>query len=64
MGFEDNGWFNLNEINDGVWAISDITSVNCYLIEGKTKSLLIDTGWGLGNLQIMLMEHINFQIFT
>jgi len=50
MGFEDEGWFNLNEINDGVWAISDITSANCYLIEGKTKSLLIDTGWGLGNL--------------
>ena len=50
MGFEDGEWFNINEINDGVWAISDITSANSYLIEGKTKSLLVDTGWGIGNL--------------
>ena len=50
MGFEDGEWFNLKEINDGVWAISDITSANSYLIEGKTKSLLVDTGWGIGNL--------------
>ncbi len=47
---ENNGWFNLKEIYDGVWSISDKTSVNTYLIEGKSESLLIDTGWGLGNL--------------
>jgi glyoxylase-like metal-dependent hydrolase (beta-lactamase superfamily II) len=47
---ENNEWFNLKEIYDGVWIISDKTSVNSYLIEGKTESLLIDTGWGLGNL--------------
>ena len=50
MSFENEDWFNLKEINDGIWAISDKTGANCYLVEGKTKSLLIDTGWGLGNL--------------
>ena len=50
MGFNNSEWFNLNEIKDGVWFISDKTGANCYLVEGKTKSLLIDTGWGLANL--------------
>ncbi|MFY9638648.1 MAG: MBL fold metallo-hydrolase [Methanobacterium sp.] len=50
MGFENGEWFNLKEINAGVWAISDITGANSYLIGGKTKSLLVDTGWGIGNL--------------
>ena len=47
---ENNSWFVLNEITDGIWFISDKTGVNCYLVDGETKSLLIDTGWGLGNL--------------
>lgn len=50
MGFKNSEWYNLNEIKDGVWFISDKTGANSYLIEGKTNSLLIDTGWGLGNL--------------
>lgn len=50
MGFKNSEWFNLNEIKDGVWFISDKTGANCYLVGGETKSLLIDTGWGLGNL--------------
>jgi glyoxylase-like metal-dependent hydrolase (beta-lactamase superfamily II) len=50
MTDENNEWFNLKEINDGIWNISDKTGVNSYLIEGKRESLLIDTGWGLGNL--------------
>jgi hydroxyacylglutathione hydrolase len=50
MSFENDDWYNLKEINDGIWTISDKTGANCYLVEGKTKSLLIDTGWGLGNL--------------
>jgi hydroxyacylglutathione hydrolase len=50
MDLKKDEWFNLNEIKDGIWAINDKTGVNCYLIEGETRSLLIDTGWGLGNL--------------
>jgi len=50
MDFNKIGWFNVNEIKDGVWFISDKTGVNCFLVEGETRSLLIDTGWGLANL--------------
>jgi len=46
----DNGWFNFKEINKGIWVINDKTGANCYLVKGDTNSLLIDTGWGLGNL--------------
>ena len=47
---ENKEWYNLKEINDEIWCISDKTGVNSYLVNGKTKSILIDTGWGLGNL--------------
>lgn len=50
MSFKNSEWFNLDEVKDGVWFISDKTGANCYLVEGETKSLLIDTGWGLANL--------------
>ena len=50
MKFNNGEWFNVNEIKDGVWFICDKTGANCFLVEGETKSLLIDTGWGLANL--------------
>ena len=50
MDLKNSEWFNLNEIKDGVWFIGDKTGANCYLVEGETRSLLIDTGWGLANL--------------
>jgi hydroxyacylglutathione hydrolase len=43
-------WFSVKEIADKTWAIRDKTQVACYLVEGDKKALLIDTGWGLGNL--------------
>ena len=43
-------WFNVKEITDKTWVIHDKTQVACYLVEGEEKALLIDTGWGLGNL--------------
>ncbi len=53
---KNNGWFNLREIISGVWGISDKTGANCYLIEGNAESLLIDTGWGLGNLHELVQS--------
>ena len=34
----------------GVWRIDDFFSASCYLVEGKEKALLIDTGMGEGDL--------------
>ena len=34
----------------GVWRMDDFFSASCYLVEGKEKALLIDTGMGEGDL--------------
>jgi hydroxyacylglutathione hydrolase len=44
-------WFKVREVANKVWAIHDNTQVASYLVEGKDQSLLIDTGWGIGNLK-------------
>lgn len=62
MNIKNSEWFNLNEIKDGVWFISDKTGANCYLIEGETYSLLIDTGWGLGNLKELVDSIISLPV--
>jgi len=51
MSGNDSEWFEVSEVADKVWAIRDKTQVASYLILGKDKSLLIDTGWGIGNLK-------------
>ena len=37
---ENKEWYNLKEINDEIWCISDKTGVNSYLVNGK-KMLMI-----------------------
>lgn len=40
------------KIDDNTWVINFMNgSQNIYLLEGKEKALLIDTGWGVGNLR-------------
>lgn len=43
-------WFKATKAAEGVWAISDNGSDNMYLVEGKDKALLIDTGLGAAKL--------------
>ena len=43
-------WFSAYYIKDGIWRISDNCQDNIYLVIGEDKALLIDTGWGVGNL--------------
>lgn len=42
-------WLQVREVGNKVWRIED-SGVSSYLIEGDEKALLIDTGWGIGNL--------------
>ena len=44
------GQFMVEGIKPGVWRIDDFFSASCYLVEGKEKALLIDTGMGEGDL--------------
>jgi hydroxyacylglutathione hydrolase len=43
-------WFTARKVADGVWCISDHGSDNMYLVEGREKALLIDTGLGVAKL--------------
>jgi len=49
----NNGDYTATKVADRVWAIveSAATPVNIYLVEGKDSALLIDTGYGYGDLK-------------
>ena len=44
-GRNNRGW-----VVPGIWRISDHGQDNIYLVAGSKAALLIDTGWGVGNL--------------
>lgn len=46
-------WFETRHIGNETWAIDDHGCDVMYLIRGKEKCLLIDTGWGVGDLQTL-----------
>jgi hydroxyacylglutathione hydrolase len=43
-------WLEVRQIGDGTWAIDDRGSDVMYLVAGDEECLLIDTGWGVGDL--------------
>ena len=54
------------QLSDSVWQIQDtnngIMSVNCFLIAGKEKALLADTGFGEGSLKEVVEGLTNLPI--
>lgn len=44
-------WFTIKEVANKIWAINDNNRDTIYLIEGNNKALLIDTGWGIADLE-------------
>jgi hydroxyacylglutathione hydrolase len=44
-------WFTAKPVADKVWCIDDHGSDNIYLVTGKEKALLIDTGTGVADLK-------------
>jgi glyoxylase-like metal-dependent hydrolase (beta-lactamase superfamily II) len=53
---KDRNWFNIRQVSDGVWCISEKMNDYIYLIAGKKRALLLDTGWGIGNLPSVVQE--------
>ena len=53
LGQNNNGSYTASKVAEGVWTIveSAATPVNIYLVEGKASALLIDTGYGYGDLK-------------
>lgn len=44
-------WFTASEVAPGTWRIVDHETVNIYLVVGRDRAVLIDTGYGRANLR-------------
>jgi hydroxyacylglutathione hydrolase len=47
-------WFEVKEVDDATWAIDDRGSNMLYLVAGQEYCLLVDTGWGVGDLPALV----------
>jgi glyoxylase-like metal-dependent hydrolase (beta-lactamase superfamily II) len=43
-------WLNVSQLSNTAWRIEDAGMVSEYLILGEEKALLVDCGWGIGDL--------------
>ena len=57
-------WFKVQQIADKVWAIDDNGRDTLYLLAGNEKALLIDTGWGFGNLKQLVGSLTNLPLLV
>lgn len=48
--WQERGWFRTRSLGQGVWAIDDHGQDTIYLVIGAERCLLVDTGWGVGDL--------------
>ena len=48
------GWYTAFNIKEGVWAIDDNGQDNFYAILGSEKNMMIDNGWGGGDLPALM----------
>jgi hydroxyacylglutathione hydrolase len=47
-------WFSVQKMADRIYAIHDNGNDMIYLIAGTQKALLVDTGWGIGDLEALI----------
>ncbi|HEY5563307.1 MAG TPA: MBL fold metallo-hydrolase [Clostridiaceae bacterium] len=60
----DSNWYKVKKLTDTVWYISDNNFDLMYLIAGSEKALLIDTGYGLGDLPKLCKELTDLPIIS
>lgn len=51
FGQDNNNYYKSFKVADGVWTIVENNTVNIYLVAGKDSALIIDTGYGFGDLK-------------
>ena len=44
------GWFALEELEPGTWLVGEPGHVNCFLVAGRERAALIDTGLGIADI--------------
>jgi glyoxylase-like metal-dependent hydrolase (beta-lactamase superfamily II) len=45
------GWFATRELAAGTWLVAEPTHVNSYLVAGRDRAVLIDSGLGIGDIR-------------
>ena len=48
------GWFATRELEQGVWLVAEPGHVNCYLVEGRERAILVDTGLGVDDVRAVV----------
>jgi hydroxyacylglutathione hydrolase len=46
--------YKVSQVNDNIWTIVENNTVNIYLVEGTDSALVIDTGYGTGDLSALV----------
>lgn len=54
----------VQKINDRLFCIKDVQSINKYLILGKSKALIFDTGFGFTDFKPLIREITNLDYFV
>ncbi len=49
-------WHETRQLNKDTWLITEAKAINCYLLTGSRRALLIDTGNGMGQLGEVVRE--------
>lgn len=57
----NDSFYNFEDMN-GFWRIGSTEGVFCYLIPGRDKAMLIDTGYGVGDLKAAVKEVTNLPL--
>lgn len=60
----NNEWFRVEKIKDNILLIDDNGQSNMYLVKGRDSSLLIDTGWGIGDLREVIREYADTPVIA
>ena len=45
------GWFATRELERGVWLVAEPVHVNCFLVAGRERAVLIDSGLGIADIR-------------
>jgi glyoxylase-like metal-dependent hydrolase (beta-lactamase superfamily II) len=55
-------WFTTRQLDAGTWAIDDRGEDLIYLVCGEERALLIDTGWGVGDLPALAASLLDTRV--
>ena len=53
----------VTQLAEDLWLINEAGSVNCYLLLGETKAVLIDAGWGYEDIHPLIRKITDLPVF-